>query len=177
MAASVPVAFLSAQRPISIASFEFLHSYRSPMSSVRENMTYAAVTPGDSCMGLVKHTDVQMQGDVTDAMWNMESDCLALLNLLHRHAEVQPNNLYYGLAVFKELSLSFIPGLAAIWFALFLDSLLCRKRRPWHLPFLHLSREFEREGILSERDFFFKYQGCLVLFLSSKNNRPLPSAV
>lgn len=32
----------------------------------------------------------------------------------------------------------------------------------------------KREGILLERDF---YQGCLVLFLSSKNNRLLPSAV
>lgn len=67
----------------------------------------------------------------------------------------------------------FDPGLAAIWFALFLDSLSAEREG---LGTFHssTSRGSFREGILSERDF---YQGCLVLFLSSKNNRLLPSAV
>lgn len=137
----------------------------------------------DFWMDLVKHKDGQRQGDTLDLMWNLDHSLriyqtgFVILQrlLLYQRLNSQSllsNNLYYRLAIFKERSLSLIhPGLAGIWFALFLDSLSAeRPSIPPPLPGVWENGNFVWEG-------FFFNQGCLVLFLSSKNNRLLPSAV
>lgn len=71
MGASVPVAVLSAQGLVWIASFEFQRSYWSAMSNVRKNMASSLVSRRGISEWL--QSNIQMcrtPGDFTDLRWN-----------------------------------------------------------------------------------------------------------